>query len=73
MSEDPGEKPPRQGPARPVSAGGHRARSGVRVTRGIDAEVLTAAKTIVDRAVGDGHGPDGLARLTTTLRKAGRP
>lgn len=36
-------------------------------THGIDVGVLTAAKTVADRAVADGNGPEGLARLTTTL------
>ncbi|MFI1760873.1 NAD(P)-dependent oxidoreductase [Streptomyces sp. NPDC020800] len=41
-------------------------------THGIDVGVLTAAKTVIDRAVADGYGPQGLARLTTTLHKDGR-
>jgi 3-hydroxyisobutyrate dehydrogenase-like beta-hydroxyacid dehydrogenase len=54
------------------------AASGIRhiinaaTTHGIDTGVLTAAKTVIDRAVADGHGPDGLARLTTTLHNARR-
>jgi len=39
---------------------------------GIDVGVLTAAKTVIDRAVADGHGPQGLARLITTLHKGGQ-
>ncbi|MBP2706955.1 NAD(P)-dependent oxidoreductase [Microbispora sp. RL4-1S] len=37
---------------------------------GIDVGVLAAARSIIDRAVADGHGADGLARLTTVLRAA---
>ncbi|WP_063784943.1 NAD(P)-dependent oxidoreductase [Streptomyces sp. TP-A0356] len=40
---------------------------------GIDVGMLTAAKGIIDQAVGDGYGPEGLARLTTVLHRAGRP
>ena len=36
-------------------------------THGIDVGVLTAAKAVIDRAVADGHGAEGLARLTTVL------
>jgi 3-hydroxyisobutyrate dehydrogenase-like beta-hydroxyacid dehydrogenase len=43
------------------------------LSHGIDVGMLTAAKSIVDQAVADGHGPEGLARLTTVLHKAGRP
>ncbi|MEU1417431.1 NAD(P)-binding domain-containing protein [Streptomyces sp. NPDC005731] len=39
---------------------------------GIDVGVLTAAKSIIDRAIADGYGPQGLARLTTVLHNAGR-
>ncbi|WP_255952418.1 NAD(P)-dependent oxidoreductase [Streptomyces odontomachi] len=42
-------------------------------SHGIDAGMLTAAKRTIDHAVADGHGPEGLARLTTVLRKASRP
>ncbi|MEU8694708.1 NAD(P)-binding domain-containing protein [Streptomyces sp. NPDC048665] len=41
-------------------------------SHGIDVGMLTAAKSIIDQAVADGYGPEGLARLTTVLRKAGR-
>lgn len=41
-------------------------------THGIDVGVLTAAKAIIDHAVADGYGPEGLARLTTTLHKSSR-
>ncbi|MEU8968290.1 NAD(P)-binding domain-containing protein [Streptomyces monashensis] len=40
---------------------------------GIDVGMLTAAQGIIDRAVADGYGPEGLARLTTVLTTAGRP
>ncbi|MGW4689798.1 NAD(P)-dependent oxidoreductase [Streptomyces sp. NPDC004244] len=43
------------------------------LSHGIDAGMLTAARSIIDRAVADGHGPEGLARLTTVLHEAGRP
>ncbi|MER5468200.1 hypothetical protein [Streptomyces sp. NPDC002685] len=39
---------------------------------GIDVGVLTAARRVIDRAVAYGHGPEGLARLTTTLHKGDR-
>jgi 3-hydroxyisobutyrate dehydrogenase-like beta-hydroxyacid dehydrogenase len=42
-------------------------------SHGIDVGMLTAAKSIIDHAVTDGYGPEGLARLTTILHKAGRP
>ncbi|MFJ3713729.1 NAD(P)-dependent oxidoreductase [Streptomyces sp. NPDC090053] len=42
-------------------------------SHGIDVGMLAAAKSIIDHAVTDGYGPEGLARLTTVLRKAGRP
>jgi len=35
---------------------------------GLDVGVLSAARAVVDRAVADGHGPEGLARLATALR-----
>ncbi|WP_406470259.1 NAD(P)-dependent oxidoreductase [Streptomyces sp. NBC_01615] len=38
---------------------------------GIDAGMLTAAKSIIDRAVADGYGPEGLARLAAVLHKSG--
>lgn len=38
---------------------------------GIDVGMLAAAKRVIDRAVADGHGQDGLARLTTVLAKTG--
>ncbi|MBX7555632.1 NAD(P)-binding domain-containing protein [Streptomyces sp. NPDC004232] len=41
-------------------------------SHGIDVGMLTAAKSIIDQAVADGYGPEGLARLTTVLHKAGR-
>jgi 3-hydroxyisobutyrate dehydrogenase-like beta-hydroxyacid dehydrogenase len=34
---------------------------------GLDVNVLTAAQAIIDRAVADGHGQDGLARLATVI------
>lgn len=37
-------------------------------SHGIDVGMLTAARRTLDRAVADGHGPEGLARLTTVLR-----
>jgi 3-hydroxyisobutyrate dehydrogenase-like beta-hydroxyacid dehydrogenase len=39
-------------------------------SHGIDVGMLTAAKSIVDQAVADGYGPEGLARLTTVLHNA---
>ncbi|MGW2780302.1 NAD(P)-dependent oxidoreductase [Streptomyces populi] len=39
---------------------------------GIDVGMLAAAKNTVDRAVADGYGPEGLARLTTVLHETGR-
>jgi 3-hydroxyisobutyrate dehydrogenase-like beta-hydroxyacid dehydrogenase len=42
-------------------------------SHGIDVGMLTAAKSIIDHAVTDGYGPEGLARLTTVLHRAGRP
>ncbi|WP_306189643.1 hypothetical protein [Streptomyces sp. MK5] len=41
-------------------------------SHGIDAGMLTAAKSILDHAVTEGYGPQGLARLTTVLDKTGR-
>ncbi|MEU2427312.1 NAD(P)-binding domain-containing protein [Streptomyces sp. NPDC007851] len=41
-------------------------------SHGIDVGVLTAAKSVIDQAVAGGYGPEGLARLTTVLHKAGR-
>ncbi|MGX1548498.1 NAD(P)-dependent oxidoreductase [Streptomyces adustus] len=38
---------------------------------GIDVGMLAAAKGVIDRAVADGYGPQGLARLTTVLHRAG--
>ncbi|MFH8282522.1 imine reductase family protein [Streptomyces antibioticus] len=38
-------------------------------SHGIDAAMLTAAKAVIDRAVADGYGSEGLARLTTVLHK----
>ncbi|MFI1092833.1 NAD(P)-dependent oxidoreductase [Streptomyces sp. NPDC020917] len=55
------------------------AASGIRhvvntaTSHGIDVGMLTAARRTLDRAVADGHGPEGLARLTTVLHPAGRP
>ncbi|WP_438318444.1 hypothetical protein ACSHWO_34095 [Streptomyces sp. HUAS TT3] len=43
------------------------------LSHGIDAGMLTAARSVIDRAVADGHGPEGLARLTTVLHESGRP
>ncbi|MGW5105031.1 NAD(P)-dependent oxidoreductase [Streptomyces sp. NPDC004100] len=40
-------------------------------SHGIDTGVLAAAKSVVDRAVADGYGPEGLARLATVLRTVG--
>ncbi|WP_051094937.1 NAD(P)-dependent oxidoreductase [Streptomyces sp. LaPpAH-108] len=40
-------------------------------SHGIDVSVLSAAKKIIDRAVADGHGAEGLARLTSVLREGG--
>jgi 3-hydroxyisobutyrate dehydrogenase-like beta-hydroxyacid dehydrogenase len=37
---------------------------------GLDVGMLTAAKSVLDRAVAGGHGPEGLARLTTVVRRA---
>lgn len=39
---------------------------------GIDAGMLTAAKALIDRAIADGYGPQGLARLTTVLHQGAR-
>ncbi|OIK06557.1 NAD(P)-dependent oxidoreductase [Streptomyces monashensis] len=40
---------------------------------GIDVGMLSAARGVIDRAVAEGYGPEGLARLTTVLHTAGRP
>ncbi|WP_129662656.1 NAD(P)-dependent oxidoreductase [Phytoactinopolyspora endophytica] len=37
--------------------------------RGIDAGVIEAAKAVADRAIDDGHGQDGFARLVETLAR----
>ncbi|MGV9347550.1 NAD(P)-dependent oxidoreductase [Streptomyces spiralis] len=42
-------------------------------SHGIDTGMLTAAKSVLDHAVAEGYGPQGLARLTTVLNKTGRP
>ena len=41
-------------------------------SHGIDVGMLAAAKGIIDQAVADDYGPEGLARLTTVLHKTGR-
>lgn len=52
------------------------ARAGIRhiiatATRhGIDTGALTAARDVIDRAIADGHGKDGLSRLTTAMRNS---
>ncbi|MET9103875.1 NAD(P)-dependent oxidoreductase [Streptomyces antibioticus] len=38
---------------------------------GIDAAMLTAAKGVIDRAIADGYGSEGLARLANVLHKGG--
>jgi 3-hydroxyisobutyrate dehydrogenase-like beta-hydroxyacid dehydrogenase len=38
---------------------------------GIDTGMLTAARRTIDRAVAQGHGADGLARLAEVLRRGG--
>jgi 3-hydroxyisobutyrate dehydrogenase-like beta-hydroxyacid dehydrogenase len=38
---------------------------------GIDVGVLTAARSVIDRAVADGYGSQGLARLATVLHPGG--
>ncbi|MFF0598566.1 hypothetical protein ACGGAI_34875 [Streptomyces antibioticus] len=38
---------------------------------GIDAAMLTAAKGVIERAIADGYGSEGLARLANVLHKGG--
>lgn len=40
-------------------------------SHGIDAAMLTAAKAVIDRAIADGYGADGLARPANVLNKGG--
>ncbi|MGV9243499.1 imine reductase family protein [Streptomyces sp. NPDC003710] len=44
---------------------------GAAEAHGLDTGALAAAKRAADRAVADGHGPDGLARLVTAVAATG--